>query len=377
MKNPPTYMIVAGETSGDLLGSHVIEAIKAKQPNAIFFGMGGERMRQAGLECLVSAEDMAIVGITEVFKQLGKILQNLKKLKIALKERKPDSLILIDYPDFNMRLARFASRQTTKVIYYVSPQIWAWRSHRIHALKRDVDHMAVLFPFEQKLYQQANVPATVVGHPLTLDVPQNLSRTVARQRLGYQTGDLIIGLMPGSRHQEVKGLLSEFVKSAQKIQARHPRAKFILPLAPHIPQDLLNPTQDLDIQITKTKHFESIKACDLILCASGTATLEVALLGIPMIIAYRVTTLSYWIGKLLIKTPYIGLCNIVANQLICPELIQKDANAEQISQAALLLLENKSSYRKTCQQLQRTREHLGQQVNLDRLVKLCLTGHRT
>ncbi|MDF1797020.1 MAG: lipid-A-disaccharide synthase [Coxiellaceae bacterium] len=350
--------LVAGEASGDLLGADLAQSILQQYPNTKLFGMAGPKMRAAGVEALVDAETMAIVGIWEIIKHLGKIKRSMRCMQLALLERTPDVIILIDYPGFNLRIADFAHRHGIKVLYYVSPQIWAWRSGRINHIKQIVDHMAVLFPFEKKIYRQAGVPVTVVGHPLTHIVPQDVNTTDCKQKLGLDCKKTVVGLLPGSRRQEIDKLLPTMLAAAAILKQKKPDLQCVLPIASGLNKRLFNDLPDY-VQCIEDDTYTAIKACDAVICTSGTATLEVSLLEVPMVLIYKVAPFSYWLGKKLIKTPYIGLCNIIAEKMVCQELIQHDANAEKISQEILQCLDDKTYRENMLNEMAHTLQRLG------------------
>lgn len=368
----PNIFLVAGEASGDLLGAELCQQLRKQYPNAQFRGMAGPHMRAAGVEALVDAETMSIVGIWEVLKHLSKIKRVMRTLQLSLLENKPDLLVLIDYPGFNLRLAKFAHRHGIKVYYYVSPQIWAWRSNRIKTIKQHIDHMALLFQFEKRLYQQANVPATVVGHPLRHLVPYNLQQGACRTALNISASSKpIIGLMPGSRRQEIERLLPTLLETAKIIHQKYPNALFILPIADGLDDSLFS-NLPAYIHCISNDTYRAIKACDAIICASGTATLEVSLLQVPMILIYKVAPFSYWLGKKLIKTPYIGLCNIVAQQAVCEELIQDQANPQNIAAAIQRCLNDNEYRQRILSTMQSTRQRLGDGAQENALIdSLC------
>ncbi|MDF1655685.1 MAG: lipid-A-disaccharide synthase [Coxiellaceae bacterium] len=354
--------IVAGEASGDLLGADLANTLLQQNPSSQLFGMAGPKMRAAGVEALVDSETMAIVGIWEILKHLGKIKRSMRCLQLALLERKPDVIILIDYPGFNLRLADFAHRHGIKVLYYVSPQIWAWRAGRIKHIKQCVDHMAVLFPFEKKIYRQAGVPVTVVGHPLTHIVPKDLNNSDCKQLLAIDSNTPVVGLLPGSRRQEIEKLLPTMLAAAKILKQKKPGLHCVLPIASGLDKNLFKELPDY-VQCVEDDTYTAIKACDAIICTSGTATLEVSLLQVPMALIYKVAPFSYWLGKKLIKTPYIGLCNIVAENMVCQELIQHDANAEKISQEILRCLDDQSYRQTMLDEMAQTLHRLGKSTN--------------
>lgn len=338
-------LIVTGEASGDLHGSKVARALKELSPGVKIFAMGGEKLRLAGAEIVVDSSSLAVVGLTEVFARLRTILRALAFLKSFLLQEKPSLVLLIDFPDFNMRLARTAKKLGVPVLYYIGPQVWAWRSGRVKALARVVQKMAVIFPFEVSFYEAAGVPVEFVGHPL-MDVLGGWGAENKGNGKKEFSGDPIVALLPGSRGKEVSSLLPAMIQAAEIIKEKNPQARFLLPLAPTIGreevQGLLGGFSA--VTVIEGKTYEAISAADLAIVASGTATLETALLGKPMVIVYRVSAPTYWIGRMLIRVKCIGLANIVAGRKVVPELIQKDACGEKIAAEALKILSD-STYR--------------------------------
>ncbi len=339
-------LIVTGEASGDLHGSEVAAALRDLFPKVKLFAMGGERLRLAGAEIIVESSSLAVVGITEVIGRLRVILRALAFLKTFLRREKPDLVILVDFPDFNLRLARTAKKEKIPVFYYISPQIWAWRRGRVKTLARFVEKMAVIFPFELPFYEAAGVPVEFVGHPL-LDVLEKWEAGKEVRGAEAFSGAPLIALLPGSRAKEVSSLLPEMIQAALLIRQERPGARFVLPLASTISRKELErfvPAEFPALTIVEGKTYEAVAAAELTIVASGTATLETALLGKPMVIVYRVSPASYWIGRMLIRVKCIGLANIVAGRKVVPELIQKEACGDRIAAEALKILSD-SQYR--------------------------------
>ena len=339
--NTRRIMIVAGEASGDIYGADLAcEALK-RDSNLYFFGIGGARMREAGVETLVDSADMAVVGLVEVLKHFGVISAAFLKLKKILLNEPPDLLILIDYPGFNLRLAKIAKKAGVKVLYYISPQIWAWRQGRVKIIARLVDHMAVILPFEAPFYERAGVPVSFVGHPMTDMVNISMNRVEAAASFGLDPTRRTIGLFPGSRRNEIERLLPVIIASAVKLKQRFPEIQFALPLASTLNSDTITPqltAAGLNVTITRDRIHDLIRACDAVISVSGTVTLEIALVGTPMVIIYKLSPLTYQLAKRLIKVPNIGLCNIVAGQTVVKELIQDEANAGNISDEIAAIL---------------------------------------
>lgn len=355
-------MIVAGEASGDIYGAGLVRAVHAADPAFRFFGIGGPRMREAGCETLVDSADMAVVGLVEVLKHFDVIAVAFLKLKKILQEDPPELLILIDYPGFNLRLAKIAKRAGVKVLYYISPQIWAWRQGRVRKIKRLVDHMAVILPFEASFYERAGVPVSFVGHPMADLVAVTSSRPEAAASFGLDPSRPIVGLFPGSRRSEVSRLLPTIVAAAQLLQTRFPQVQFVLPLASTLDDADIAPWlagHDLPLTITRERIHDLIRVCDAVISVSGTVTLEVALVGTPLVIIYKLAALTFQLAKRLVKVEHIGLCNIVAGETVAPELIQNEASPERIATEIGSLLADKELNTATRARLARVRERLG------------------
>jgi len=327
-------MIVAGEASGDIYGADLVCEAHRLDPELHFFGIGGQRMREAGVQTLVDSADMAVVGLVEVLKHFDVISAAFLKLKKILREDPPALLILIDYPGFNLRLAKVARRAGVKVLYYVSPQIWAWRQGRVKKIARLVDHMAVILPFEAAFYERAGLPVTFVGHPLLDMVQVSMSREQAAASFGLDPSRKIVGLFPGSRNNEIERLLPVIVESARVLEKQLPGIQFVVPIASTLNQDDLAPqflTAGIDVTFSHERIHDLIRACDAVISVSGTVTLEIALIGTPMVIIYKLSPLTYMLAKRLVKIEHIGLCNIIAGETVVKELIQHEANPARIS----------------------------------------------
>jgi lipid-A-disaccharide synthase len=336
-------MIVAGEASGDIYGADLAAEAFKLDPDLHFFGIGGARMREAGVETLVDSAEMAVVGLVEVLKHYDVIASAFLKLKRILLNDRPDLLILIDYPGFNLRLAKVARKAGVRVLYYISPQIWAWRQGRVRKIAALVDHMAVILPFEAPFYEKAGVPVTFVGHPMTDLVRVTLDRDAAAASFGLDRSRKIVGLFPGSRKSEIERLLPVIVASAALLKQRFPGIQFVLPLASTLGPDEIVPqlkAANLDVMVTDQRIHDLIRACDAIISVSGTVTLEIALVGTPLVIIYRVAPLTFQLAKRLVKIDNIGLCNIVAGEKIVQELIQDEAGPENIASEIGRILED-------------------------------------
>ena len=334
-------LLSAGEASGDFYGAGLIEAIKKKNPRLSFFGIGGEGMKRAGLEPVVEdISPLSQIGFIDVIRHLGKIRGIFESLVASATERTPRLALLIDLPGFNIRLAKKLKKKGIKVVYFVSPQVWAWRRSRIRKLKRSLARMLVLFPFEEELYRKEGVPARFVGHPLAEMVKPELSREEFLRKHNLKENEEIIGLLPGSRRKEVELILPPLIEGAEIIKKSRRNIRLLISKAPGISEGLIKRiAKDREIAIT-TKTYSLMSYSKLLLIASGTATLEAALLGTPMIVVYRLAPLNYLLARALVRTPFISLPNILAGRRVVPELIQKEAEGKRIAFSALQLLED-------------------------------------
>jgi lipid-A-disaccharide synthase len=368
-------LIIAGEASGDHHGAALVRAVRSKRGDLPFYGIGGSEMRAAGVETLVDCREMAVVGISEIVAHFPRLYAVLRQMRQLLISRRPALLILIDYPEFNLLLAKSARRLGIRVLYYISPQSWAWRQGRVKKIRQRVDHMAVLFPFELPFYQHAGVPATFVGHPLATTARCDLSPGEARIACGLAADRPVIGLFPGSRRSEIRRLLPILLAAGEEMQRIDPSLQFLLPraatvsesdLAPFLANSTLRPT------IVNGDFYRTIRACDAIASASGTATLEVALIGTPLVVVYRVSHWSYQILSRLIKVPHIALCNIVAGKEIVPELIQHAATPQQIATALLPLVTDAVRRKAMVAEMATLRDRLGNPMAADTLLSTVL-----
>lgn len=365
--------MVAGEVSGDLYGAHLMEAIHRIDPEVQFFGVGGEELEKRGMKLLYRSHTLSVVGITEVFFKLSSILKALRGLKQSLDLERPDLLLLIDFPDFNLRLAKFAYQRGIPVLYYISPQVWAWRSGRIKLMAQWVKKMIVLFPFEIPLYEAAGVDVEWVGHPLLDLVRPRLPKEEAFERFGLGPKRPTIGLLPGSRIHEIKRLLPILLETAQLLRKEIPSLQFIIPLASGIPMSALSPwmpNESLQVKVVEGFAYDVMNLSELMITASGTATLEGAILGKPMIIIYKVSLLSFWIARILVHVDHIGLVNLVGKETIVPELIQNDANPKRIAEEALRILKDEKLRRQMTESMKRVRERLGEPGATQRAARL-------
>jgi lipid-A-disaccharide synthase len=353
-------MIIAGETSGDLHGARLVNAMQDRKDSLFFCGVGGPALKAAGVRVLVDISELAVVGFTEVFAKLPTILRRLAAVKKLLKVLKPDLLILIDFPEFNLNVAAAAKKIGIPVLYYISPQIWAWRPRRVRRIGRRVDHMAVILPFEERFYQDHHVPVTYVGHPL-LDsgLPD------VNELLDAKTDSTpVIGLLPGSRESEITRHIPVMMETAALLNKRYPGIRFLLSHAPAVPREQLDDIlahcqTDVDFEVVSDDVVHLFKQCHLVVAASGTVTLQAAIYGIPMVIIYKVSTLSYWLGRALVRVNNIGLVNLIAGKEIVPEFIQHEACASNIATKVSKMLNDVAGRRDMQRQLVEIRDVLG------------------
>jgi lipid-A-disaccharide synthase len=331
--------IVAGEASGDLLGAHLMSALRPQLPSVEFIGIGGPNMQGAGLQPMYPMEKLAVRGYVEVLRHYREIVDIRRRLKRALLEQPPDLFIGIDAPDFNLHLEQALKAHGIPTVHYVSPSIWAWRGGRIRRIARSVSRMLTVFPFEAALYQQAGVPVTYVGHPLADMLPDHPDRAGAREQLKLPLGVPVIALLPGSRQSELKYMAELFVQTAREVARQIPNVVFVVPLATRETRTLFehalyrDAAAELRIHLLFGHAQDAMVAADAVLVASGTATLEAALLKRPMVITYRMPGLSWWIIKHKRYQPFVGLPNILLNAFVVPELLQEDATAPNLAQA--------------------------------------------
>ncbi len=368
-------MLVAGEASGDMHAAHVVRSLQALDPQLRFSGIGGPRLRETGMEVLVGSEELAVMGVVEVLAHFPRLYGILRRMRRQLVAHRPDLLILVDYPGFNLRLARTAKELGIKVLYYISPQVWAWRPQRIHRIGRCVDHMAVIFPFELPYYQAAGIPATYVGHPLVDKVSSDLSPVQAREALGLDPARPVLGLFPGSRLSEITRLLPLLLDAAEQLQTHIPGVQFLLPLAPTLKRadlDAFITDRAPPVSIVEGRGYDVMRACDAIVTASGTTTLEIAIMGVPMCVIYRLAPMSYALLSRLITIKHIALCNIVADRQIAVELIQQSATAAAIAAEAQRLLQDTEYAARQRQALHDVREKLGAGGGAEKVARLAL-----
>lgn len=335
MQKAKRVVIIAGEESGDVHASVLIKQLKASYPNIEISGIGGKHMQEAGAELISDLARFGVTGITEVIRHLGVIRKAFKAIKKHLREQKPDLLILVDYPGFNLRLAKYAKQELElKIVYYISPQIWAWKAKRIHLIKECIDMMAVILPFEKAIYEKAQVPVRFVGHPLVEKIAAVEDKASQRKTLNLPLDAKIFALLPGSRSNEIERHMPVLRDTAKRLHQRYPDLQFIIPIAGTIDAEKITQyfaRSTLPVTFIQGQALNCMAAADFVIVASGTASLECALLEKPMCIIYKSSFITYIVAAKLIKVKFLGLCNLLSNKMIVPEFLQYDCNPHELS----------------------------------------------
>ena len=373
VSNKPCVAIIAGEASGDQHGAKLVKALQKKQPELFFCGIGGPALRQAGVRIVVDAAELTVVGITEVLSKIPDILKGMGVIKKLLKSLKPDLLILIDFPDFNLHIASGAKKLGIPVLYYISPQIWAWRRGRGKRIGKLVDHMAVILPFEEQFYQEFDVPVTFVGHPLLDDALPPVGQAL---KVGIQDPP-VIGLVPGSRENEITRLLPIMLEAGDILKKRLKHVRFVISQAISVDRKLIQTIVNRhpgweDVDVVSDGVERVFERCDGIVAASGTVTLQAAIYGTPPIIIYKVSPVSAWLARILVRVPNVGLVNLVAGRELAPELLQDDATGDNIARAIQNMLEDEDQLNQLRRRLIALRDVLGGTGASDRVAELAL-----
>lgn len=343
-------------------GASLVRAFGQLSDQYSFYGQGGQHLKAAGVDLLFDLEHQSLMGITEVLRSLRKVYQTLSSLKKNLKEERPSAIVLIDYPDFNFRLAKAASKLGIPVFYYISPQLWAWRKGRIKIVKRFVDQMAVVFPFEVEFYQSHGVDARFVGHPLLDVLPEPIEKKEAKAQLGLDPSAPLLGLLPGSRKTEIDKHLIEMLEGVNKVKNNYPDLNIALAQADTLDDSLIAPIlaeQPFKINVVKGKTHLLQNAADLVLTVSGTAALETALMLTPMIVIYRVTAISHFLAKMLVDVDHIAMPNLIAGERLVPELLQNEVNADTIAAEIKKIFDQPELVGNMLDGLKKVREKLG------------------
>ncbi|RAP36222.1 lipid-A-disaccharide synthase [Legionella quinlivanii] len=368
-------VIIAGEESGDVHAAELVRRLLNKDPGLQFSGIGGRHMQEAGVFLVNDLARYAVTGLTEVLKHIRVIKKAFKEIKTHLEKNPPDLLILVDYPGFNLRLARFAKQQLNlKIIYYISPQIWAWKPQRIHTIKACVDKMAVILPFEKTLYQQAGVPVSFVGHPLVKKIPHFENSESLRQTLNLPANRKLVALLPGSRLNEINHHMPVFVQTIQQLNTIRSDLHFVIPIAKTLNSERVKQFVQAGIRNISFLNGQSLEAAacsDCVVVASGTASLETALLKKPMCIVYKGNLLSYLVAMKVIRVKYFGLCNLLTNKMVAPELLQYDFNVHELAKMIENLLDDQAFTQRMLRQLHEMKVSLSTEAadeSIDELV---------
>lgn len=369
-------MLLAGETSGDAHAAAFVAEINRIHPGIKFSGMGGTEMRKAGVDIFFDSALIAVMGLVEVLMHWGDIKKAMRLVKQQLADSKPDLLVLIDYPEFNLKIARYAKSLGIKVLFYISPKIWASRPKRIPKIAESIDHMAVIFKFETEIYQKASIPVTFVGNPLVEKVKASEKADAVRQQLVNNAADRLIGLFPGSRQSEVSRLLPVMLETAKLMKQQDSTLNFVLPVANNLDSQSIQQLCDeyeIEVSITRDKLYDIISSCDAIISCSGTVTLEIGLLKVPVCVLYKFSWLSYQILSRMIIIKHFSLINIIAGRQVVLELLQDAANPQAISQEVFKLLDNKPYRQQVLQGLQEVKSDMGPAGGSTRMAELCLS----
>jgi lipid-A-disaccharide synthase len=361
-----SIMIVAGEASGDVHGAGLVRAMLEEDRSLQFFGTGGRELRRAGVEILCDIDKITVMGVSEILVTLKDIVATYRLLKRLLQEKKPSLLILIDFGEFNLRLAKHASKYNIPVFYYITPKVWVWRKGRVKKLAKYVDCAAVILPFEESYLQQRGVKAKYVGNPVLDSVELKFDKKEFCKKYSLDESKAIVGILPGSRKKEVSFLLPLFLESARRMQQKYSKElSFVLPLASTLSIEDLNAsglenyTSEMDIHILADDRYELMAACDGVVAASGTVTLELAVLDVPMVVAYKFSPLSYYIGKMLIHIPFFSLVNIIAGKNVVTELLQEQVHAAAIELELARILFDEAVRKNMKKELLHVRDTIG------------------
>ncbi len=371
-------LIITGEASGDLHGANLAKALKACDPQVSLAGIGGRAMEAAGVQLVCKMGQFDVMGMVGPL-ALVAIVRRFFFMRRLFRSEPWNVVIFVDNPGLNLRYAYFAKGAGLRVFYYIAPQIWAWGGWRMYWIKKRVDRVLVILPFEKSLYDNAEMPCTFVGHPILDAVEKSYDRTALRAKFGFSHDERVIALLPGSRTHEVQGLLPILIEAAEKLASRDPKTKFVLAQASTIEDNLLQPLLrqgSLPVTLVKEQASEVMAVSDVVLVASGTATLQAAVVGIPMVLFYRTTAWEFWIASFFLRVKWIGLVNLVAGRSIVPELLQDEATGQRLYEEAIRILEDQSVYDEMKRDLAEVRAALGEPGASTRAAEAVLAGCR-
>lgn len=368
-------LIVAGEESGERYGARLVRELLSRNPSLRISGMGGNRMAAAGMEILTHIDRTASIGLVEAGQKLFFLYGVLKQFGADLRRGRYAGVVLIDYPDFNIQLAKIAHREGVPVLYYIPPQVWAWRRYRVRALRRFVDRIIVALPFEKSFYKENGIEVEFFGHPLLDEIQEGPSRSTIREEVGVVPGEKLVGIMPGSRKTEIRHILPVVAETCARLQARHPGMRFVLPLAPSLSAREIEKVlkkHDFRITVVEGRAYEVMRSADFLIAKSGTTTLEALIHGVPMVIVYRGPWLSYWFARYLVRVSHVGLPNLLAGRGIVRELLQSDAIPEKLAEASLEVLDRPEKSAEMKAELIRLKRELGERGVAGRAANLIL-----
>jgi lipid-A-disaccharide synthase len=356
----PRLLLSCGEPSGDLYGAELVRHLREQVPDVDVFGLGGDRLQAQGARLTAHVRDLAVVGLWEVVSHLPRLRRIFRTVLAEVDATRPDLAVLVDYPDFNLRLARQLRRRDIPVVYYVSPQVWAWRRRRVRAIRETVSRMIVIFPFEEAVYREAGVPVTFVGHPLVDLVRPAEDPAAFLRSAGLDPSRPVVAILPGSRAKEVAHNAASLAGAAELLGKGRPQLQFLVAVAPSLdPAPVERAFARSGARLVAGATHAALGASRLALVASGTATVEAALLGVPMVVVYRVSRLTYGLGRRLVSVPHFAMVNLIAQRAIVPELEQSDFTPERVAAEAAALLDDPARYERTRQDLAEVRRRLG------------------
>ena len=372
---PKKIMLVSGESSGDQHAANLFLELKKRCPDIQGIGMGAKKMAAAGIEIHYDSSNIGVIGVIEVIKRYAEIRRALHAMQQLLLDQRPDLLVCVDYKEFNFKLAGFAKKNGIKVLFYVSPQVWAWRPGRVIAYGKVIDMMAVIFPFEVPFYEKESVPVRYVGHPSVDKVRVKRSKEEDFKLFGLAVDQPVVGILPGSRTDEINRMLPVMLQAAEEIQKKLPGVQFVLPQADSVSDELLQASfsqSDIKVTAIKNQFYDTVQCCDAVMTVSGTATLEIALLEVPMLVSYKLSTITYLLAKILVDTQFIGLPNIIAGKSVVKEFIQYEATAQNLAGEILHILGDQHYAQQIHQDLQQVKIKVGEGGGSENMAELVM-----